>query len=105
MHKIVNIEQYADTIGFNKSNLTMEQLLFLQLTSSQSQYGNGTKAVFEGISVTDPENYDEYLTQKYENWRQDPPVEKQKSHHEIAVYDAKRSYVEYLNQPFSTTVE
>ncbi|MBP3645940.1 MAG: LicD family protein [Clostridia bacterium] len=71
----------------------------------RSQYGNGTKATFEGISVIVPENYDAYLTQKYGNWRKDPPAEKQKSHHVITVYDAERSYVEYLNQTSSATAK
>ena len=61
-----------------------------------TQYGNGISATFEGIEVVIPEKYDEYLTQKYGDWRSDPPVEKRKSHHRIAVFDAERSYVEYM---------
>ena len=38
-------------------------------------YGNGTWATFEGLKVRIPENYDAYLTQKYGDWRRDPPVE------------------------------
>ena len=61
-----------------------------------TQYGNGTKATFEGIPVIVPENYDAYLTQKYGDWRSDPPKEAQKTHHRIAVYDAERSYLDYM---------
>lgn len=62
-----------------------------------TQYGKGTSAIFEGISVVIPEKYDEYLTQKYGDWRSDPPDEKKKTHHIVAIYDVERSYLEYLN--------
>ena len=39
------------------------------------QYGNGTWAVFEGMRVRIPEQYDAYLTQKYGDWRSDPPLD------------------------------
>lgn len=58
-------------------------------------YGNGVEAEFEGIKVIIPEHYDEYLTQKYGDWRSDPPINKQKSHHSILVLDTKKSYKEY----------
>ena len=61
-----------------------------------TQYGCGIDASFEGIPVVIPEKYDEYLTQKYGDWRSDPPIEKQKSHHRIEVFDAERSYRDYM---------
>lgn len=61
-----------------------------------SQYGKGACATFEGIPVVVPEKYDEYLTQKYGDWRSDPPIEKQKSHHRISVLDPHRSYKDYM---------
>ena len=64
--------------------------------ASKSQYGKGAKATFEGIEVIIPENYDEYLTQKYGDWRSDPLPEKQKTHHSVRVADTKKSYKEYL---------
>lgn len=64
--------------------------------ADKSQYGNGIKATFEGIEVVIPENYDEYLTQKYGDWRSDPPIEKQKTHHSVKIADTERSYKEYL---------
>lgn len=59
-------------------------------------YGDGTWATFEGLRVRIPENIDAYLTQKYGDWRADPPVEKQKSHHRSVVIDTEKSYKEYL---------
>lgn len=59
-------------------------------------YGQGTQAEFEGVKVIIPEKYDEYLTQKYGDWRKDPPKNKQKSHHNIKVLDTKKSYIEYI---------
>ena len=61
-----------------------------------TQYGNGTSAMFEGIPVVVPENFDAYLTQKYGDWRSDPPEEKRKTHHRIAVYDTEHSYLDYM---------
>ena len=59
------------------------------------QYGDGIVSAFEGVDVIIPERYDEYLTQKYGDWRSDPPKEKQKSHHLIRVLDTERPYTEY----------
>lgn len=59
-------------------------------------YGKGTESTFEGVKVIIPENYDQYLTQKYGDWRSDPPLEKQKTHHSVRIADTKKSYKEYL---------
>lgn len=64
----------------------------------REQYGSGTKAFFEGMEVTVPERFDEYLTQKYGDWRSDPPAAAQKSHHGVLVADADRPYTEYLDR-------
>lgn len=59
-------------------------------------YGKGAWAVFEGLRVRIPEKYDAYLTQKYGDWRNDPPLDKQKSHHISVICDPDRSYTEYI---------
>jgi len=59
-------------------------------------YGKGTWTTFEGMPVRIPENYDAYLTQKYGDWRSDPPIKRQKSHHITTIVDTGRSYREYL---------
>ena len=64
--------------------------------ASRDQYGEGIIVDFEGIPVRIPEKYNEYLSQKYGDWRNDPPLEKQKSHHHIEVLDVSKSYKEYL---------
>ena len=61
-------------------------------------YGKGTIAEFEGLEVIIPESYDAYLTQKYGDWRRDPPKEKSKSHHRYKVLDTKKPYWEYLGR-------
>lgn len=60
-------------------------------------YGNGTVAKFEGLAVRIPENYDAYLTQKYGDWRADPPEEKQKTHHLGIIIDTEKPYTHYWN--------
>ena len=64
----------------------------------KGQYGKGTWAVFEGLRVRIPEHYDEYLTQKYGDWRADLPEDKKKSHHTTTIIDTERSYREYLKK-------
>lgn len=59
-------------------------------------YGEGTWATFEGLRVRIPENYDAYLTQKYGDWRKDPPLEKQKTHHLSTIIDTEKSYKFYF---------
>ena len=61
-------------------------------------YGNGTWATFEGLKVRIPENYDAYLTQKYGDWRKDPPAEKQKTHHISTIVDTEKSYTFYSDK-------
>lgn len=62
----------------------------------KAQYGKGKVVFFEGVEVIVPEQIDAYLTQKYGDWRSDPPLEKQKSHHYIKILDTTKSYKEYL---------
>lgn len=61
------------------------------------QYGEGAWAEFEGLKVRIPERYDEYLTQKYGDWRSDPPEDKQKSHHIARIVDTEKSYTYYTD--------
>ena len=60
-------------------------------------YGEGTYADFEGLRVRIPENFDAYLTQKYGDWRSDPPVEAQKTHHLSTVIDTEKPYTLYMH--------
>jgi lipopolysaccharide cholinephosphotransferase len=60
------------------------------------QYGKGFVTTFEGIEVIVPEKYDEYLTQKYGNWRADLPEEHKKGHH---TYFALSTFVPYSEYP------
>ena len=66
--------------------------------ADKRQYGQGAEAIFEGIKVRIPENFDAYLTQKYGDWRADLPEEQKKSHHFNLVTDAKRPYTYYINK-------
>lgn len=59
------------------------------------QYGEGRMVTFEGLSVRVPELTHEYLTQKYGDYSQDPPVEDQVGHHYHEVCDVDRPYTDY----------
>ena len=64
----------------------------------REQYGNGTWATFEGLKVRVPEKYDEYLTQKYGNWRAELPPEQQVGHHYAEIVDLNRPYTDYIEK-------
>ena len=58
-------------------------------------YGRGVWRTFEDIQVRIPEKYDEYLTQRYGDWRSDPPIEDQVTHHHVSIVDLNRAYKQY----------
>ena len=62
----------------------------------RSQYGEGAWAEFEGLKVRVPEKYDEYLTQKYGDWRAELPKDQQVGHHFYEICDLNRPYTDYL---------
>lgn len=62
----------------------------------KEQYGEGTFAIFEGLKVRIPERYDEYLTQKYGDWRADLPKNEQVGHHYAEIIDLERPYTDYI---------
>lgn len=59
----------------------------------KAQYGKGTFVQFEDLKIRIPELYDEYLTQKYGDWRSDLP--EQKSHHDYIVCSTVTPYTAY----------
>lgn len=56
--------------------------------------GTPTPYPFESLTVWGPEDYNGYLTSLYGDWRQLPPPEKRKSHHDYLMCDLQRSYLE-----------
>ena len=64
----------------------------------REQYGDGAWATFEGLRVRIPEKYDEYLTQKYGEWRAELPPEQQVGHHFAEVVDLTRPYTDYVKK-------
>lgn len=68
------------------------------------QYGEGRFAEFEGLRVRIPEKIDEYLVQKYGDWKSDPPVCKQEGHHYCLICDTEHSYKEYIVKESKHTV-
>ena len=64
----------------------------------KEQYGEGIFTDFEGLQVRIPEMYDEYLTQKYGDWRADPPESEKEGHHYHFICDTRRSYKDYIEE-------
>lgn len=98
-----NIKQYSIFLAKNHVN---ESYLWCNFGNWQGkleyapihQYGEGVWATFEGIKVRIPEKYDEYLTQKYGDWRAELPDDKKKSGHYIEVCDYTRPYTDYIEK-------
>ncbi len=65
----------------------------------KEQYGNGTFAVFEGLQVRIPVQYDAYLTQKYGDWRAELPEEEKQGHHLYVLCDPRNPYTRYIERP------
>lgn len=59
-----------------------------------STFGKPTEYEFENLTVYGVEKADEYLTALYGDWRQLPPVEKRKSHHDFIMIDLEKSYLQ-----------
>ncbi len=59
----------------------------------RSSFGTPQLMKFENIEVYGVENYDEYLTGVYGDWRKLPPKEKQVTHHDYLKLDLSRSYL------------
>ena len=87
----LSCKEREDEFWCNYANSTSEKEY-----APKVQYGEGTPAIFEGLNVIIPENYDEYLKQKYGDWEADLPEEQKKGHHYYEVCDLKKSYKEYL---------
>lgn len=73
--------------------------------ASKEQYGKGCWSTFEGLKVRIPERYDEYLTQKYDDWRADLPDDQKEGHHYAGIVDLSRSYTEYVGLKSNYKVE
>ena len=61
-------------------------------------YGAGTVATFENLKVKVPEHYDEYLTNRYGDWRADLPDEEKVGHHYCKIMDLERPYTDYIEK-------
>lgn len=57
-------------------------------------FGEPTEYVFENLKVYGVADPDRYLTALYGAWRELPPVEKRKSHHDFLRCDLHQSYLE-----------
>ena len=62
----------------------------------KEQYGKGAMVSFEGLTVRIPEKYDEYLTQKYGDWRADLPEDQKVGHHHYEICDVDNPYTIYV---------
>lgn len=68
---------YGDVVwGFYGPGEAFQRAMFEEMTEVE----------FEGRLYPAPRSFDEYLTGLYGDWRQDPPPEKQKTHHSFKAY-------------------
>lgn len=63
----------------------------------KEQFGEGVYAMFEGLKVRIPADYDAYLRKKYGDYEKDLPESEKKGHHYYTVCDCNQSYQKYMN--------
>ena len=56
-------------------------------------FGDPVLYQFEDTQIFGPEDYENYLTHLYGDWRQLPPVEKQKTNHDFVCLDLAKPYL------------
>lgn len=61
-------------------------------------YGEGVSLPFEGMEVTAPSHYHEWLTQVYGDYMQLPPKEKQVPHHFVHAFDTQAPFTKYIQE-------
>ena len=64
----------------------------------QWHYGKGTEMTFEGLTIQIPKCYDEYLRQKYGDYRQDLPDAEKQGHHYYIMCDCEQPYTKYTGK-------
>lgn len=65
-------------------------------TVPEEWFSNGSAAVFDGMHVTVPKEYDKYLTHIYGDYMQFPPEEKRVPHHYLDRIDLEKTYKTYV---------
>lgn len=58
-------------------------------------FGNGRNALFEGVQVIIPDNYQGYLNSLYGDYMKLPPEGKRISHHQTDIIDSENPYTKY----------
>ena len=69
------------------------------------QYADGMFADFEGLKIRIPKEYDEYLTQKYGDYRADLPESEKVGHHFYEVCDLNKPYTDYVVEISKTKIK
>jgi len=93
---VYNYERYCRTFDAAKSELLCESMeASAKAIFPKQWFGAGLNCEFEGLTVKVPSNYDEYLTQRYGDWRVDLPEEEKYGHHFASIKDFGKSYTEY----------
>lgn len=64
----------------------------------KSWFGEGTKAMFEGLEVVIPKEYDKYLKSLYNDYMQYPPEDKRVGHHINSGFSLTQGYEEYMKE-------
>jgi len=77
----------SEWVGNMMGNWMERELMPRQVLGTPTQY------LFGSLKVFGPEDYDGYLTSLYGNWRELPPPDKRKSHHDYLYIDLENSYL------------
>ena len=81
-----------------KSKLLTSYYGYKGETAPVEWYGEGTTAMFEGMEVTVPAQYDKLLTQIYGDYMTPPPEDRRVPRHYTQIIDLEKPYTYYLGK-------
>lgn len=89
------IDRISASFGYERSKYVLNHASTYREKEIMGKeiYGIPTEYAFENITVFGVENYEEYLSRLYGDWRKLPPLEKRCSAHEFMLIDLNKSFL------------
>ena len=92
---VIKVDKTASSFEYEKSKYVANLMGSYRKKEVMEKriFGKPTEYKFENIVVNGVENYEEFLTHIYGDWRKLPPVEKRKTAHEYIEIDLNKPYM------------
>ena len=85
--RLISINKCLQKYPFDQSPLAYNAFSEYKTITKQNCYGDGRVIEFEGIRMKIPQNYEEILKTEYGDYMKLPPVDQQKSKHNVKILD------------------